>query len=158
MTMAFEIGSSLFQQISRCISFSATLSAKQFATLKRVATTRGIEFRRDDKPVTLFPEIVTLEISPSSMCSTGWRSETVPLSAGPDISHFEFKVKWLGPVAKDLGTVKAELLREPWQEQNPSDQFFRLQVSAKDVPFSDSLEVRIFDTGGRQLGCIVGHI
>ncbi len=149
------LGHSEFRQVSRCISFTAVLAADK---LERSPTSRGPEFRLDSKPVTSFPETVVVEVSPPADCAPGWRPETRPAVKPPEMANLKFRARWLGRTTRDLGEVDAKLLHEPWPELSRSEPFFRMQIPAKGVPLTDTLEVRILDDTNRQLGCIAGHI
>lgn len=147
------IGSTFFQQISRCMSLSAILSAKKF---ERISTAQGDQFLLDSKPVTTFPDMVTLEISPEQVCTTGLNNTiNAPVVHQED---FSFQIKWRGDTERDLGTIEAKLLQEPWPELSTPQQFFRLEIPANGIPFNDSLEIRISNREGKHLGCIMGHI
>ena len=147
------IGSTLVQQVSRCALFSAILSAKK---LERISTVQGDLFLLDSKLVTTFPDVVTLEIYPEQVCATGWNN-AIAVKAAP-AEDLDFQIKWHGNTERDLGTIDAKLLQEPWPELSTPQQFFRLKIPATGVAFNDSLEIRISNREGKQLGCIMGHI
>ena len=98
------IGTTLFQQVSRCMLFSAALSAKK---LERVFTSHGYRFLLDSKPVTTFPDVVTLEISPAPACTTGLHNAVDVRAA--DLEGLTFQFRWHGP-GNGLGDHRWEIV------------------------------------------------
>ena len=161
-----RLGTTSFRQLDRYVLFSADLSGQLFDGLERIRQADGFEFLKNRQVVSKYSDFVILEIEPQVFHLSPWVERVLlgtisqlPNTVLPDeFLNLRFKLKWIGSAVRELGEVEAELLTEPWTELRPPSKFYRLQVAAKDVPLTDNLEIRILTAGGKQIGCISGHI
>jgi len=155
-----ELGFATFHQITSCTSYGVVLSGEFFRGLKRKQSPTRTTFEKSGKVVTRYTANLTLEVSPHSRACAGEIGNWVP--GGPrqidPIGRLRFMVRWLGPLQKDLGEVRSELLQEPWRENYPAEVFYRMSVPADGIPLEDNLEVVIFSEEGQQLACVRGHV
>jgi hypothetical protein len=169
------LGSGTFRQLSRCALFTAAAAADLFKGLERIPKPEGIEFRREQKTVTAYPDSIILDIQPSvwdcppdgATLLPVWQDPR-PYFLGVPVSHSEnlpaefmelrFQVRWIGTAPLDLGEVPAELRTEPWPELRAPEKFYRLQLPSKDRLLTDRLEIHVLSKSGEQIACILGHI
>lgn len=152
------LGMAYYQQVTRCVLYEAVLSGDFFKNLEAPVQARTA-FRKEGREVLEFDSELMLEVEPhGSECSntSNW------VSVGqrpPDATHdLRFMVRWTDTPQRDFGEVQAELLHEPWRENNAPEDFYRMRIPAAGVPLTDSLEVLIFSRNGEELACIRGHI
>lgn len=154
------LGFTVYRQLNRCIILDAGISGDLFKGLQRADSANGTKFLKSGRAIAIFPDDVFLEISfRANSCLESWDSlgfGDAPLPA--EMFSLRFQVKWEGSSTRELGELPSELLSEPWPEQREPEHFYRIQLTAKGVPLTDNLEVRILTSAGRQIGCIRGHI
>jgi hypothetical protein len=155
------LGVFLYRQSDGLILFDAGLTGDFFKGLERHDTPNGTEFRMSGHVVSAFPDDVILEITPRPVPTPpafSWIIGIPTRRLPPEFLDLRFQVKWTGSSIRDLGELPSELLTEPWTEWRLPERLYRLQIPAKGVPLTDSLEVRIFTHSGNQIGCVSGHI
>lgn len=163
-----ELGGANLHQLETCTSFSAFFFGDFFKGLERTPLREGNSFARDGQPVGTYPDGIVLDVEPSVWNCPGWWITTPSPSLTPnalqlfplppEMRDVRFELVWKGSKRRELGEVPAELKTEPFTELGPAEQFFRMQVSSKDVPLTDSLEIHVLSRTGKQLACIQGHL
>ena len=140
------LGMAVYQQVTHCVVYDAVLSGDFFKNLE-APVEGGSAFRKEGREVAEFDTELTLEVEPhGSLCSntTDW------ISVGqrpPTATHdLRFMVRWTDTPPRDFGEVKAELLHEPWRENNAPEDFYRMRIPAEGISLTDSLEVLIFSS------------
>lgn len=163
-------GSTTFQQLGRYVLFNASLSAPLFPKLVRVNKPGGAEFYSDRQPVRFYPDWFALQVELGVTRTFDWFAVPIESFGVPeDLLNLRFQVKWTGAETQDMGEVPSGFATEPWPESLldllppswrtlPQRSYYTLQVPAKNVPLTDSLESRILSSAGGPLGCISGHI
>ncbi|MGE5326093.1 MAG: hypothetical protein ACM3NO_03570 [Deltaproteobacteria bacterium] len=158
------LGETGFRQFGKTTSFDAGLAGDFLKGLVRRESPSGYRFQRNGKPVEVFPDLVLVELEPNVVDPASREVGTfVPLPTGasavPDeLLRLRFDLKWTGSQMRDLGEVSGELMTEPWPELRPPRRWYKLEVPSKNIPLTDTLEIRILSSDGRQVGCISGHI
>jgi hypothetical protein len=153
------LGDTELQRLTRCVLYTADLPDKFFKDLKRSGPSSQIEFSKSGEPVFALTEDVVLEIEPiANICSMVGVWSQKKTESMEEVHDLRFMVRWMGKEVKDPGEVASVFRYEHWMELEPSRAFYRIRISAKDVPLSDELELTIFTKSGEELGCIRGHM
>jgi hypothetical protein len=74
------------------------------------------------------------------------------------LKGLRFHMTWVGAETRDLGEVPAEFKTQPRPHGLPSDNGYQMEIPARDVPISDTLQIQILSATGDQLGCVCGHL
>jgi hypothetical protein len=132
-----------------CIDFVSWMSAKSFFEgMEWINSPQGVVFSKDGKPVTEFPETLTLTMRPYFF----WCSSPEPLDSTP-----------LSPVPLNLGSMKASQFDLFWKrgeemrpvvgytvkiippssfrESGTEQSMYEFKLPGKDVPLTDALVV-----------------
>ncbi len=157
------LGVTSYQQFHRVVIFDAGLGGPFFQGLVRKDTAGGAEFSRNGQRVEFFPDFVLAEIEPyvspySSGEAAPFVLPPVPPKIPEECLHLRFRLKWIGSGTRDLGEIGSELMTEPWPKERPPRRWYKVEVPAKNVPLTDTLEIQIFTSAGKRIGCISGHI
>jgi hypothetical protein len=163
-----RLGGANLHQLETCTAFSAYFFGDFFKGLERTPLPEGYAFVRNGQPVTTYPDDIVLDVEPKIWNCPGWWVTTPSPSPIPnalqlfplpsEIRDLRFELVWKGSQRRELGEVPAELKTEPFTELGPAEQFFRMQISSKDVPLTDSVEIHVVSKAGKQLACIQGHL
>jgi hypothetical protein len=154
-----DFGAQLLHLDDGCLSVNGSVkSGNFFDDLKRVSVGRGVEFRKDGRVVTQYPESVTTSIRiAGDRCAPALSNS--PSSVFRDGSYsLKFQVEWkdgmqlrpatLSPVtARCVGYSSIAI---PSQETIPSITC-QLTIESKGVPLGDHLIVSIFAADGTPL-------
>jgi hypothetical protein len=159
------LGYTAFEELVWEVEFDADLGGDFFRDLKRADAPAGAEFRKNGQLIQTYPGSLTLEVSPAVRRHPRYLFSTMQRAMGwgdprlPDwLLTLRFHIKWVGSEFRDLGEIPSELRQEPWPELRVPQQWYRMEVSAQNVPLTDSLEIHILSAAGTQIGCISGHI
>jgi hypothetical protein len=158
------LGETVFQQLGRCVEFSADVSSPFFNGLERTGKPDHFEFHKNGSSISNYPDSVVLEVEPVIRQCLPWASALGPFGTSrasvlpQEFLDLRFHLKWTGSETRDLPNLASELLTEPWTELRPPEKFYRLTVPTKGVLLTDTLEIQILSSSGEQIACITGHI
>ena len=157
---AVSLGRTQFLQLTRCVSFSANLSGNFLRGLRRSGDATHATFRINGKQISEFSEDVDLTVELSNLCLTGQGllRPVILTGAADHFQNLRFLARWMGTEQRELGELKSELTQQYWPEFEAPWTYYRMPIPAKGIPLTDTLEVTIFTSDAKQLGCIRGHL
>lgn len=160
------IGYTDYEELVWQVGFQANVHGDFFSGLWRRSTGSQIGFRKNGRPVRAYDGTLDLDVIPwriphplylfpSSLVIMGWGPGRLPES----LLNLRFHIEWAGPESRDLGEVPTRLEDVPWSKDGSiTRKIYRIRVPAQGVPITDSLEIHILSSAGKQLGCISGRL
>lgn len=161
-----QMGGTSFDQIGWTYSFDLSVRGEFFGDLEFDPQPGRVDIRRNGNLVTNYSGSLVLIVRPnismrprlipglSSLGMGGWRFTD-------DLRGLRFHLIWKGPVTRDLGEVPAELKSytySPTKKMTLTEYWYEMEIPARDIPISDSLEVHILSVSGMQFGCVNGSL
>ena len=157
---AMNFGAQLIHQDDGCLDLEGTVtSGNFFEDLKRIETGHQLEFRKNGRIVTEYPESLTTSIRiDGTQCAA--RSFHQPSSIFRGDSYaLKFRVEWkegmqlrpaiLAPVVAHCTGYSG--IAAPGQDSTLSSIVCQLKVDGKGVPLADHLIVSVFSADGKRL-------
>jgi hypothetical protein len=132
-----------------CIDLVSWMSAKSFFEgMEWSSTPQGVVFSRDGKPVTEFPETLTLTMRPLFFwCSSPEPLDSTPLSPVPlnigSMKASQFDLFWKrGEEMKPVVGYTVKTIPPTYFSESKAEQWtYEFKLPAKDVPLTDALVV-----------------
>jgi hypothetical protein len=140
---------------SICIGFAASMRAPEFKGLERVATSSGIEFRRSNKVVTKYPDVIGVDVwARPSQCGSLERAKQ-PRDLGADtLGGLELHLSW----KHDFELRPAEVLDYGKKHLSRSNiRLFLFHVKGTNIPLEDHLILHVLTQDGIERAKLSGR-